>query len=107
LDEAGDYSHALSYHRKQLEMRQKGSASAPQDIYLPYHVVIALADIAKMHAKLGERNAALEECSKARELLKSAVDEPTTAGLRTGRADTYLFLGGAYAALAELKKITS
>ena len=107
LSDSGNYSEALSYHRRALNMWQKVSASAPQNVYARSRVIVTLTSIAKMQAKLGARTAALEECAKAVGLLKTKADDPTNVMLRTIRADSYTFLGDTYAALAESKKLSA
>jgi eukaryotic-like serine/threonine-protein kinase len=106
LADSGDYSQALSYHKKARQMWEKGLASAPQHMGARYQLIISLASIAQAQAKLGERTASLEECAKAQGLLeKTDDDDPTNAALRTIRAEAYMILGGAYAALAESEKL--
>jgi hypothetical protein len=67
--------------------------------------VIACASIGGMEAKLGNRAAALEGCSKALSLLKDMPDDPTSAAERTSRAEAYSQIGSTYAALAESGRI--
>jgi hypothetical protein len=85
-------------------MWEKVSASAPQNVYVRYRLIVALTSIAKMQAKLGERTAQLEG-AKALSLLKTTADDPANAMLRTIRAEAYTFLGDTYATLAESKKL--
>ena len=105
LADAGDYPQALSYHRKARDMCERILASAPDDWSVRYRLVIALASIAKMEAKLGERKESLEQCAKAIEVLQTTADDPTNAALRTVRAEAYMYLAAAYAALAASEKI--
>ena len=86
-------------------MWEKALASAPQHTYGRYALVVTLASIAQAQAKLGERTASLEQSAKAIDLLETTGDDPTNAALRTSRAEAYMILGRAYAALAASEKI--
>jgi len=81
-------------------MWEKGSADAPEDVYVRYGLIIARASIGHMQAKLGKRAAAIEECSKALSLLNEMPDDPKNTVMRTARAEAYRFVGNAYTALA-------
>jgi serine/threonine protein kinase len=105
LADAGDYPQALSYHRKARDIWERKLASAPNDWSVRYRLVIDFASIAKMQAKLGERKESFEQCTKAVELLEKTDDDPTNAALRATRAEAYMSLGAAYAALAASEKM--
>jgi hypothetical protein len=76
------------------------AAADPQHLSAQYKWILAGAEVAHTEAKLGNKNAALEECRTSIERLERAVDDPTNAYLRGLRARAYGYIGQAYSELA-------
>jgi tetratricopeptide (TPR) repeat protein len=104
LAESGDYLQALSHYRKALAMYQKVSEVAPQILRVHYRVIFARAGIGKMQAKLGKRDDALAECSKANALLNQMPEDPNISWQRSMRGQLCMHLADAHATLAGGRK---
>jgi tetratricopeptide (TPR) repeat protein len=100
LTDTGQYSQALSFKQKALEMWEPLSKNSLQDLSLRYSMIKTHAGIGLVHAKLGDRKAALTECSQVVTLLDKIEDDPNHTGLRTQRAEVYAELAAVYVALA-------
>ena len=105
LAELGNHAQALSYYRKALAMFEKGAADAPEVLHVRYHVILNRVSIGEMQAKLGRRVAALDEYSDAIILLSKIPEHPTNRPLSSNRAQVYMHLGQAYAAIATSKNV--
>jgi len=99
LAETGNDSQALVHYRKSVQMYEKTSAKAPEDLHQRFWLAISQAGAGKMQARLGEKTSALEECRKTISLLGEIAEEPTSADLRSLKAQAYQHLGELYAAL--------
>jgi serine/threonine protein kinase len=97
LVDLDDHSQALLHFSKALESYEKVVADAPADLVSQFLVATCRAGVARMHAKLGEVDPALEECRKAVALLKEITGGKTG---HLGRGQAYEYLGYAYVALA-------
>jgi tetratricopeptide (TPR) repeat protein len=104
LVELEDWPQALVHFSKALESHEKVVLTAPEDIYSRFMVAICRGGVARMQARLGEGDRALEECRKAIALLKEIIgDKPG----HLYRAQGYEYLGYAYAALAASPKASA
>ncbi len=102
LVELEDWQQALPHFRKALESYEKVAMTAPEDIYSRFLIASCHGGVARMEARLGEVDLALEECRKAIALLQEiAGDKPLW------RAEAYGYLGYAYAALAASPKASA
>ena len=99
LVELEDNSQALLHFSKAMESYEKMVKDAPADLISQFLVVTCHAGVARMQARLGEIDPALEECRKAIAFL-----EGITGGPALGRAQAYEYLGYAYVALADSPK---
>jgi hypothetical protein len=80
------------------------AADAPTDLVSQFMVATCHGGVARMQARLGEVDPALEECRKAIALLQEITgDEPG----HLGRAQAHEYLGYAYAALAASPKASA
>jgi tetratricopeptide (TPR) repeat protein/tRNA A-37 threonylcarbamoyl transferase component Bud32 len=104
LTELEDNSQALAHFRKALESYEKVAAEGPADLVLQFVVVTCHAGVARMQARLGEVDLALEECRKATALLQEIKGGKTG---HIGKAQAYEYLGYAYASLAASPKATA
>jgi serine/threonine protein kinase/tetratricopeptide (TPR) repeat protein len=98
LVELEDHSQALLHFSKALEGYQKVVTDAPADLISRFLVATCHGGVARMQARLGEVDPALEECGKASALLREIT------GVKPGflgRAQACEYLGYAYVALAE------
>jgi serine/threonine protein kinase len=105
LAESGTYLQALSYYRKALTMYEQVLAVAPRILRVHYRVIFARTGIGEMQAKLGQRAAALAECSTATALLNELSGDANLRWQRTMRAQLYMRLSRTYAALAASKDV--
>jgi tetratricopeptide (TPR) repeat protein/tRNA A-37 threonylcarbamoyl transferase component Bud32 len=104
LVELEDNSQALLHFSKALESYERVVMGAPADLYSRFMVAIGHAGVARMQARLGEVDLALEECRKAIALLQEITgDKPGNLA----RAEGYEYLGYAYAALAASPKASA
>jgi tetratricopeptide (TPR) repeat protein len=100
LVDLADHSQALAHFRKALENYEKVVADAPADLISQFLVASCHGGVARMQARLGQIEPALEECRKAEARLREIVAGKT----ELGRAQAYEYLGYAYSALAESQK---
>jgi non-specific serine/threonine protein kinase/serine/threonine-protein kinase len=100
LTNTGKYSEALLFNQKALEMWEPLSKNSLQDLGLRYGIIKTHAGIGLIHAKLGDRRAALTECGQAISLLGKIEDDPTIGSLRTLRAEAYTDLARVHVTLA-------
>lgn len=104
LVELEDYSQALLHFSKALENYKKVVEDAPADLISRFLVATCHGGVARMQARLGEVNPALEECGKAIALRQEITgDEPG----HLGRAQADEYLGYAYIALATSPKASA
>jgi tetratricopeptide (TPR) repeat protein len=104
LVELEDWPQALLHFSKALESTEKVVMGAPEDLYSRFLVATCHAGVARMQARLGEVDLALEECRKAIALLQEITgDKPG----HLSRAEGYEYLGYAYAALAASPKASA
>jgi tetratricopeptide (TPR) repeat protein len=105
LADLEDNSQALLHFGKALESYEKVATDAPADLVSRFLVATCRAGLARMQARLGEVDAALEECRKTIALLQEITGDVTN--LRLGRAQASEFLGYAYVALAASPKASA
>jgi tetratricopeptide (TPR) repeat protein/tRNA A-37 threonylcarbamoyl transferase component Bud32 len=91
-------SEALVYFRKALESYEKVATDAPADLVSRCLVVTCRAGVARMLARLGQTDSALEECRKAIAFLQAIRED---AKGFVGKAQAYEYLGHGYVALAK------
>jgi eukaryotic-like serine/threonine-protein kinase len=96
-----DNAQALFHYSKALEGYQKVVADAPSDLISRFLIATCRGGMARMQARLGESDPALEECRKAVALLQE-ISEGKTGHL--GRAQAHEYVGYAYSALATAPK---
>src|SRR5436190_9382469 len=77
LAETGNNSEALGDYLKSVQMYQKASAKAPEDLHQRFLLAISEAGVGRMQARLGQKAAALENCRKTISLLGEVTEEPT------------------------------
>ena len=99
-----DNSQALLHFSKALEGYEKVVADAPADVTSQFLVVTCRAGVARMKARLGEVDSALEECRKAIALLQEITGGKTR---HLGRGQACEYIGYAYAALAASPKASA
>jgi tetratricopeptide (TPR) repeat protein/tRNA A-37 threonylcarbamoyl transferase component Bud32 len=99
LAKSGNHAGALSYFRKALAEHEKLDAESSGDLSLKTYAIMARGGIAWMQALLGESAAALAESSRAKELLGGIAADPTSGSLSSLRAQAYMRVAAAYAAL--------
>ena len=104
LVELADDSQAHLLFRKALEIYEQAAASAPTDLILQFIAVTCRGGVARMQARLGEVNPALEECRKATALLEKITGDQTG---HVGRAQALEYLGYAYVAVAQSSKASA
>jgi serine/threonine protein kinase/tetratricopeptide (TPR) repeat protein len=97
-------SEALLHFSKALEGYQRVVTEEQGGFVSRFLVVTCRAGVARMQAKLGEAEPALEECRKAVAALQEITgDKPG----HLGRAQAYNYLGYAYVALAGSAKVSA
>jgi hypothetical protein len=96
----GQSGEALPYCRRALEIYGKNAAADPQDLTMRFRIASIRAQIGKAQAKTGGIASAREECTKARQLLQTIVEDHSDVGLRRLRVEASIGLGDAYNALA-------
>lgn len=101
LADLEDNSQSLLHYSKALEDYQKLLTEAPAGLPSGFLVATCYAGVARMKARLGEVEPALEECRKAIALLQEVTGEPPG---HLGRAQAHRYLGYAYVALAASPK---
>ena len=99
LIETRNYSQALLYHHRALELWEPLAKNALQKS-LHLALVKTHASIGLAHAKVGDLRSALTRCAQAMSILANIEDDPTSTSLRTLRAEAYTDLATAYVALA-------
>jgi serine/threonine protein kinase/tetratricopeptide (TPR) repeat protein len=99
-----DNSQALLHFSKALESYEKVVTAAPADLISQFLVATCRAGVARMQARLGEVDPALEECRKAIVLLQEITGDKTG---HLGRAQAYEYLGYAYGTLAASPKASA
>ena len=104
LVELEDNAKALPHFSKALEDYEKVVSDAPADLISQFLVVTCHAGVARMQARLGEVDPALEECRKAIALLRTITGGKTK---HLGRAQAHEYLGYAYVALAASPKTSA
>jgi eukaryotic-like serine/threonine-protein kinase len=104
LVELEDNSQALLHFSKALESYEKVVTDAPADLISRFLVATCHGGVARMQARLGEVDPALEECRKAIALLHEITGDKDR---HIGRAQAYEYLGYAYAALAASPKASA
>jgi tetratricopeptide (TPR) repeat protein len=103
LDE-NDAAQALLHYRKALEGYVRVVQDAPADLTSQFLIATCHGGVALEQARLGQLDAAREECRKAVALLQGISDGK---GGHLGRAQAYECLGYAYKALAQSAKISA
>ena len=98
-----DNSQALLHFSKARELYHKVVTDAPADLISGFLVATCHGGVARMQARLGEVDPALEECRKAIAFLQ----EITGGTGHFGRAQAYEYLGYAYVALAASPKASA
>lgn len=99
-----DNSQTLLHFSKALESYEKVVMGAPEDLYSRFLVATCHGGMARMQARLGQVDLALEECRKAIARLQEITgDKPG----HLSRAEGYQYLGYAYAALAASPKVSA
>lgn len=98
-----DHDQALGHFRQALETYQKLVADAPTDIISQFLVATCEGGLARMRARLGDVQPALEECQKAQAVLQQITADKTA---HIGRAQACDYLGKAYVDLAACPKLT-
>ncbi|MEP7014647.1 MAG: hypothetical protein ABI925_04340, partial [Verrucomicrobiota bacterium] len=104
LTELEDNSQALLHFSKALGNYEKLVTEGPADLVSQFMVVTCHAGVARMQARLGEIDPALEECRKAVALLQEISGGKTG---HLGRGQAYEYLGYAYVALATSPKASA
>jgi serine/threonine protein kinase/tetratricopeptide (TPR) repeat protein len=97
LADLEDNSQSLLHYRKALQYYQKLVTEAPGAFVSRFLLATCYAGVARMEARLGEVESALEECRKATALLQEITGDPSG---HLGRAQALRYLGYAYVALA-------
>ncbi len=100
LADLEDNSQSLLHYKKALEGYQKLVTEAPGGFVARFLLATCYAGVARMEARLGEVEPALEECRKANALLQEITGAPN----HLGRAQAHRYLGYAYVALAASPK---
>jgi non-specific serine/threonine protein kinase/serine/threonine-protein kinase len=103
LAESGDYSQALASYRKALPIHEKMSADSPAQIGFRYRVLLTLAAISEMEARLNDRAGAIADSSRAITVLNETPVVPQNSAQSGVRAQVYIYLAATHAGLAELK----
>lgn len=98
LMELEDYPQALPHFRKASEGYERVATDAPADLISRFLVVTCRAGLARMQARVGEIEPALEGCSQAVQTLQKITGDKTP---HLGRAQALEYLGHAYVALAK------
>jgi tetratricopeptide (TPR) repeat protein len=96
----GKYKEALSNYRIAADLRGTG-AVAPDDLYLRFRIIMTRAGIGEMQARLGERDAALAESSRAMKQLEGIPADPTSGVRSSLRGQVYMRVADIRAALGE------
>ncbi|MDQ6624982.1 MAG: protein kinase [Verrucomicrobiota bacterium] len=104
LLELKDDSQALLHFSKALENYEKVVTDSPEDLISHFLVATCQAGVARMQARRGEVDLALEECRKAIALLQEITGDKKG---HLGRAQAHEYLGHAYFALAESPKASA
>ena len=104
LVEEENHSEALRHFRDALEGYTKVVTGAPTDLISRFLVATCHGGVARMQARLGEVDPALEECGKAIALLQEITGDPPG---HIGRAQAHEYLGFAYFALAASPKTSA
>jgi tetratricopeptide (TPR) repeat protein len=99
-----DDTQALLHFSKALEIFEKLATDAPTDLGARFRVATCRAGVAGMQARLGQVDAALQECRKATSLLGEIAEDPTNVQQRSWKAEASEYLGYAYLALAASTK---
>jgi tetratricopeptide (TPR) repeat protein len=97
LVELDNAPEALVHFSKALESYEKVVMDAPADLISQFLVVTCHAGVARMQARLGDVDPALEECRRAIDILQKITGDKKGF---LGRAQGCEYLGYAYAALA-------
>ena len=93
-------ARGTDYLRRGVEAYGRLAADEPADA----ETIVSRAGLAETQAKLGERSAAVAECSRAIALLGELADDPAHSAQRGLRGLAYLRIARAHAALAASKK---
>jgi eukaryotic-like serine/threonine-protein kinase len=101
LVEQEDNSQALLHFSKALESYEKVVTDAPADLISQFLVAACHGGVARMQARLGQIDPALEECRKGIALLQEITGGKTG---HLGRGQAYEYLGYAYLDLATSPK---
>lgn len=101
-----DDTQALLHFSKALEIFEKLATDAPTDLGSRFRVATCHAGVAGMQARLGQVDAALQQCRKATSLLGEIAEDPTNVQQRSRRAEASEYLGYAYLALAASPKLS-
>jgi len=100
LESSGEDAQALPFYGRALERYERNSAADPQDLALRFRIAGIHAQLGKAQAKTGSVTQAREDCTKARELLRTIAEDHSDIGLRRFRLEACISLGDAYSALA-------
>jgi tetratricopeptide (TPR) repeat protein len=101
LVEQKDNAQALLHFSKALESYEKVVADAPADLISQFLVATCHGGVARMRARLGQVDPALEECRKGIAVLQEIAGGKTG---HLGRGQAYEYLGYAYLDLAASPK---
>jgi serine/threonine protein kinase len=104
---SGDYAQALSSYERALVMYEGVAAVDPQLLRVRYRVAFARAGIASAEAKLGKREVALTECSRAESLLKDLPADPNINWENGFRADVTMNLAEVHAVVGSRATVKS
>jgi tetratricopeptide (TPR) repeat protein len=96
----GDNAQALLNYQKSLKLFDDVLVNAPEDLRRRLLLAVSRAGVGKMQARLGQRASAVEECRMTVSLLRETREDPANSNHRSLKAQAYVYLGEAYAALA-------
>jgi len=97
-------SEALLHFSKAAEIFEKLGSDSAADLPSRFRAATCRAGTAAMRARLGEKEAALEDCRKAIAVLREIREDPANTTHQHQRAEGYEYLGYAYRALATSAK---
>src|SRR5678815_5646137 len=89
LVQSGQYTQALSFKRRAVDLYEKLSDEQPQQLTTRYRAILSRASLAELHAKLGDRPEALDSASTAISHVSEVVNDPTNGAQSGYRAQVY------------------
>jgi non-specific serine/threonine protein kinase/serine/threonine-protein kinase len=106
LVQSGQLVEGLSFKRRALELYEKLSAEQPQQLTTRHRAIMARASLGELHARLGNRPAALEAAATAISQVNEVARDPTNGAQSNYRAQVYQAVAAVHVALAEAATTT-